>query len=90
MDTKLHIRDIADELGAMIEERARELIADMPINVIINGVDVPMTCEREDHMDHIDMIFEYEGLVEELKENNLEGYDEPLTFENTGCSRRVA
>ena len=77
------MKSLTKTLEKLIEDKARELIAGMEVNIFLNGCEVDNV--REDHNDRIDLLITMKDLEEVMGELD---FNEPLTFKDTGCVRR--
>ncbi len=82
------MKKLTRAIKSLIEERAQNMIANMEINILIDGR--PVDCVREDRMGHIDLNVLSTDVEDILREYDEPDYDEPLTFAGTGCVRRIA
>ena len=81
------MKRLAESIESLIEERAQNIIANMEINILIDGR--PVDCVREDYVDHINLNVLSTDVEDILREYDEPEYDEPLTLRDTGCVRRI-
>ena len=79
------MKKLTRAIESLIEERAQNIIANMEINILIDGQKVD--CVREDYVDHINLNVLSTDVEDILREYDEPDFDEPLTFAGTGCVR---
>lgn len=82
------MKKLTRAIKSLIEERAQNMIANMEINILIDGR--PVDCIREDHIGHINLNVLSTDVEDILREYDEPDFDKPLTFAGTGYVRRFA